>query len=280
MMQRKVVTLIHKKLNKFLDKKDTFYPQKHDDSGVHGVDDEKCVWFEVELQGAQGDRKAEGSTQQYMKSGVAKHLGVAGIHQQNGLVDEINVTLFAKVLHEFEFEVEPLRDHTFKVEPQESVDQEADDMDFSYGCKAEIWATKGLLDKSKGNILGMKIVRDQSGNTLKVSQFRFSNEKLVQTLLEGHFMLSLEGSLSRDCDVEKNGKWSCIYAVGSHKYQMICTRLDITSADVGVLDKFDRGLQTDVQVSVDFDYAMGRSITVMGLEEENMAKGTLDRVKI
>ncbi|GKE29633.1 zinc finger, CCHC-type containing protein [Tanacetum coccineum] len=37
------------------------------------------------------------STQQCMKSMVAKHLGVAGIHQQNGLVDETNVTLFAKV---------------------------------------------------------------------------------------------------------------------------------------------------------------------------------------
>ncbi|GKE35303.1 hypothetical protein Tco_1454625, partial [Tanacetum coccineum] len=37
------------------------------------------------------------STQQCMKSGVAKHLGVAGIQQQNGLVGETNVTLFAKV---------------------------------------------------------------------------------------------------------------------------------------------------------------------------------------
>ncbi|GKA24740.1 hypothetical protein Tco_0710773, partial [Tanacetum coccineum] len=33
----------------------------------------------------------------------------------------------------------------------------------------------------------------------------FYNRKLVQTLLEGHSILSLEGSLSGDCDVEKNG---------------------------------------------------------------------------
>ncbi|GKE57276.1 hypothetical protein Tco_1496461, partial [Tanacetum coccineum] len=58
------------------------------------------------------------------------------------------------------------------------------------------------------------------------------NEKLVQTLLKGHSILSLEGSLSGNCDVEKNGKWSCIYAVGSQEYQMVCTRLDIASADV------------------------------------------------
>ncbi|GJR04430.1 hypothetical protein Tco_0527414 [Tanacetum coccineum] len=96
----------------------------------------------------------------------------------------------------------------------------------------EIWATKGLLDKANGNVLGIDSVRDQSGNTLRVSQSIFYNEKLVQTLLEGHFILSLEGSLSRDCDVEKNGKWSCIYAVGIQEYQMVCTRLDIASADV------------------------------------------------
>ncbi|GKB32552.1 hypothetical protein Tco_0871953 [Tanacetum coccineum] len=89
------------------------------------------------------------------------------------------------------------------------------------------------------------------------------NEKLVQTLLKGHSILSLEDSLSRDCDVKKNGKWSYIYAVGSQEYQVICTRPDIASADVDMLDGFDRRLQLNVQVFVDFDHAMGRSITVM-----------------
>ncbi|GJX14086.1 hypothetical protein Tco_0205844 [Tanacetum coccineum] len=79
--------------------------------------------------------------------------------------------------------------------------------------------------------------------------------------MKGHSTLSLEDSLSGDCDVEKNGKWSYICAVGSQEYQVVCTRPDITSTDVDMLDKFDRGLQTDIQVFVDFDYAMGRSIT-------------------
>ncbi|GKA20693.1 hypothetical protein Tco_0700682 [Tanacetum coccineum] len=57
----------------------------------------------------------------------------------------------------------------------------------------EIWVTKGLLDKEKGNVLGMEIFRDQSGSTLRVSQSRFYNEKLIKTLLEGHSILSLEG---------------------------------------------------------------------------------------
>nr|GEX54417.1 zinc finger, CCHC-type [Tanacetum cinerariifolium] len=131
-------------------------------------------------------------------------------------------------------------------------------------CEEEIWATKGLLDKAKGNILGMEIVRDQSGNTLRVSQSSFYNKKLVQTLLEGQSILSLEGSLSGDCDVEKNDKWSY----------------------VGKLDKFDRLLQKDVQVFVDFDYAMGRSITndihdtYRGCKKCYLAKGTRNRVSI
>ncbi|GJV97129.1 zinc finger, CCHC-type containing protein [Tanacetum coccineum] len=46
---------------------------------------------------------------------------------------------------------------------------------------------------------------DQSRSTLRVSQSRFYNEKLIETLLEGHSILSLEGSLSGDCDVKNNG---------------------------------------------------------------------------
>ncbi|GKC28830.1 hypothetical protein Tco_1036124, partial [Tanacetum coccineum] len=70
-------------------------------------------------------------------------------------------------------------------------------------------------------------------NNTVACESRIHNEKLVQTLLKGHSTLSLEDSLSGDCDVEKNGKWSCIYTVGSQEYQMVCRRLDIASADVG-----------------------------------------------
>nr|GEZ44816.1 zinc finger, CCHC-type [Tanacetum cinerariifolium] len=316
---------------------------------VHRVHDEKHVWSEVELHGAQGDREAKRSTQRCMKSRVAKHLGVAGIQQQNVLDDETNVTLFAKVkciflgyhksimgnklwrlddvtskvvlyknmgfnesveykkkfigsdvgtgsiqvLQGVEFEVEPQEDHTFEVEPhgnvnhvdgsqevqtqdlmdyqlardreqhlayelfgyKEDINEAAfaiaavkkiyahesstfndtvacevrkssddnhdyywkyalgmfihlflyiDDMVFSCGCKAKTWATKGFPDKAKENVLGMEIVRDQTGNTLRVSQSRIHNKKLVQTLLKGHSTLSLDDSLLGDCDVEKN----------------------------------------------------------------------------
>ncbi|GKC86211.1 hypothetical protein Tco_1141928 [Tanacetum coccineum] len=213
------------------------------------------------------------STQQCTKSGVAKHLGVAVIQQQNGLVKETNVTLLAKrldlrqpidmlgffgwlarikqgmlkpvkvkciflgyckgisgnklwrlddvtskvvlyrntgfneigeykktfigsgvgtssvqVLQGVEFEVEPYKEDSNeaafavvaveKIYAHESltfnntVACEAiskwkaglkDDMNAQSDMYAEIWATKDLLDKAKGNVLGMEIVNDQSG---------------------------------------------------------------------------------------------------------------------
>ncbi|PWA89975.1 chromatin-remodeling complex ATPase chain [Artemisia annua] len=80
----------------------------------------------------------------------------------------------------------------------------SDDSDNYYYEHTPDLGYQRLLDKAKGNILGMEIIRDQSGNILRGSQSRVYNGKLVQTLLEGHSILSLEGSLSRDCDVEKN----------------------------------------------------------------------------
>ncbi|GJX14085.1 zinc finger, CCHC-type containing protein [Tanacetum coccineum] len=275
-------------------------------------------WNCMELKGIMKLRFSvsnDGTAVAQKMSRVAKHLGATGIHQQNGLVDEINMTLFAK------------EDHTFEVEPHENVDQGAglqevqtqdlvdyhlardkeqhlaceqfgyredsneasfavatvekiyahelltfndtvayeviskwkaglkEDMDvwsdvwygFFCRCKAEILVTKGLLVKANGNVLGLEIIRDQSGNTLRVSQSRIHNKKLVQTLLKGHSTLSLEDSLSGDCDVEKNGKWSYICAVRSQEYQVVCTRPDIASTDVDMLDKFDHGLQTDLK---------------------------------
>ncbi|GKA48090.1 hypothetical protein Tco_0741048 [Tanacetum coccineum] len=317
------------------------------EKGVHGVHDEKCVWFEVKLQGAQGDREDEvfqvsnddtavaqirledkqpeektntdclRSTQQCMKSMVAKHLGVDGIQQQNRLVDETNVTLFSKV-------------HCFLIQSSLSKVFWAD----------ESTRSTYLVNRSPSSAIGFKKPMDMLGNMsfnksgeykktfigsgvahdreqhLACELFGYredSNEAafavavvekiyahnqmcicsamvarkavttattITSSMHQGHSTLSLEDSLSGDCDVETNGKWSCIYAVGNQEYQMVCTRLDITSADVGMLDKFDRGLQIDVQVFVNFDYAMGKSITVMGLKEGNMAKGTLERVKI
>ncbi|GJZ12991.1 hypothetical protein Tco_0548221 [Tanacetum coccineum] len=86
-----------------------------------------------------------------------------------------------------------------------------DYMGFTYKSKAEIWVTKGLLVEAKEVILGMEIFRTRSGNTLRVSRFRCSNEMSVQILLGGHSMLSLEGGLSGNHDEEKKTKVSSGY---------------------------------------------------------------------
>ncbi|GKB88661.1 hypothetical protein Tco_0960933 [Tanacetum coccineum] len=127
--------------------------------------------------------------------------------------------------------------------------------------QSEIWVTKGLLVKAKGNVLGLEIIKDRSGNTLRVLQSRIHNKKLVQTLLEEHSILSLKDGLSGDYDVEKNGKWSYRYAVGSQEYQVICMIPDIASVGVDMLDGFDRSLQINIQ-------AMKEAIWTRGLLEE------------
>ncbi|GJZ93919.1 hypothetical protein Tco_0666122 [Tanacetum coccineum] len=168
-----------------------------------------------------------------------------------------------QVLHGFEFEVEPLGDHTFELARDReqhlacklfryrednneatfavaAVDKiyahESLSFNDTVACESEIWVTKGLLVKAKGNVLGLEIIKDRSGNTLRVLQSRIHNKKLVQTLLEEHSILSLKDGLSGDYDVEKNGKWSYRYAVGSQEYQVICMIPDIASVGVDMLD--------------------------------------------
>nr|GEZ29685.1 hypothetical protein [Tanacetum cinerariifolium] len=106
----------------------------------------------------------------------------------------------------------------------------------------------------QGNVLGMEIVRDQSV---------YQGSVMWKRLVGGHVYMRLEAM---------SIWWSA--------------RLDITSADVGMLDKFDRGLQTDVHVFVNFDYTMGRSIrsgvydTYEGCKGGYLAKGTRNKVMI
>nr|GEV42887.1 hypothetical protein [Tanacetum cinerariifolium] len=323
------------------------------------------------------------STQKCMKSGVVKHLDVAGIQQQNELVEETNMTLLAKLrcfliqsglfkvfwaedttmstylvnrspssaigfktpvdmlgffcwlasikegmLEPVKFEAEPQEDHAFEVEPHGNVDHVAgsqkvqtqkfiyyhlvrdrekhstheifnyrednNEVSFAVVEAKRIYAHESLtfnntvtydvISKWKARLNynidarsdvyvfrnGCKKYSDD--NDVYYSEYTpgmfihlflyiddmvfladarlkswlprvcwIKQREMHLTFLERHFILSLEGSLSKDCDVEKNA-----------------------STDVAMLDKFDRVLQTDVQVFVDFDYTMGRSITAMG----------------
>ncbi|GJW92355.1 hypothetical protein Tco_0169908 [Tanacetum coccineum] len=292
------------------------------ETGVHGVHDEKCIWFKVELQGAQWDREAEvfhvsnddtvvaqrrledkqpeektnidclvvlyrnigfNESGEYKKTFIGSGVGTGSMH----------------VLQGVEFEVEPQEDLTFEVEPHGNVDhvvgshevqtqnliyyhpardreqyltwelfgyrEDSNEAAFTIATVEKIYAHESLNFNdtvaceviSKWNA-GLKDYMDaRSDYVLNNGCKKYSDDS------DGYYWESTP-VYQGDCDVEKNGKWSCIYAVGSQEYQMVCTRLDIASADVGMLDKFDRGLQTDVQVFVDFDYAMAAYMTLTG----------------
>ncbi|GJX05582.1 hypothetical protein Tco_0191498 [Tanacetum coccineum] len=198
-----------------------------------------------------------------------------------------------QVLQGDEFEVKPQDGHTFEVEPHGNVDhvvgsqeyrEDSNEAAFAVAAVEKIYSHESLtfnntvasevISKWKARL---KDDMDARSDVYVLNSNGYYLESTPgQTLLKGHSILSLEGSLSGDCDVEKNGKWSCIYAVGSQEYQMVCTRLDIASADVGILDKFDRGLQIDVQVFMDFDYAMAAYMTLIGAwKKEIWLKGLL-----
>ncbi|GJT49393.1 hypothetical protein Tco_0975550 [Tanacetum coccineum] len=172
-----------------------------------------------------------------------------------------------QVLQGDEFEVEPQDGHTFEgatlsmgtIQYREDSNEAA----FAVAAVEKIYAHESL---NFNNTVACEVISkwkaglkdDMDARSVTVARNAVTTVMaIIRSLHQGHSILSLEGSLSGDCDVEKNGKWSCIYAVGSQEYQMVCTRLDIASVDVGMLDKFGRSLQTNVQVFVDFDYAMG-----------------------
>ncbi|GKB28736.1 zinc finger, CCHC-type containing protein [Tanacetum coccineum] len=304
------------------------------ETGVHGVHDEKRVWFEVELQGAQGDREAEvfqvsnddtavaqrrledkqpeektntdrlvkeqkkeyqtgwkiktgnvldscnqRSTQQCTKSGVAKHLGVSGLQQQNGLVKETNVTLLSKVrcfliqsATGFKMPIdmlgffgwlasikqgmlEPvkvksiflgyrkrcrygLQGDEFEVEPHGNVDhvvgsqeyrEDSNEAAFAVAAVEKIYAHESL---TFNNIVACEVISKWKAG-LKDDMDARSD---VYVLSNG----------CKKCSDDSDGYYWESTPVGSQEYQMVCTRLDIASADMGMLDKFNRGLQTNV----------------------------------
>ncbi|GJZ70633.1 hypothetical protein Tco_0634484, partial [Tanacetum coccineum] len=170
-----------------------------------------------------------------------------------------------QVLHGFEFEVEPLGDHTFEVEPQENVDQ---------GAGLQEVQTQDLMDYQLARdreqhlaceLFGYREDSNEAAFVVAAVEKIYAHESLtfndtvaceviskwkaglkddmdarsdVYVLSNGCRKCSDDSDgyyweyTPGDCDVEKNGKWSCIYAVGSQEYQMVCTRLDIASADV------------------------------------------------
>ncbi|GJX75946.1 hypothetical protein Tco_0322757 [Tanacetum coccineum] len=132
-------------------------------------------------------------------------------------------TALMQVLQGDEFEVEPHDGHTLEgatlsmgtIQYREDNNEAA----FVVAAVEKIYAHESL---TFNNTVASTVARNAVTTSMAITG----------SLHQGNSIPTLEGSLSGDCDLEKNGKWSCIYAVGSQEYQMVCTRLDIASADV------------------------------------------------
>ncbi|GKC51158.1 hypothetical protein Tco_1073903, partial [Tanacetum coccineum] len=214
-----------------------------------------CVYT---LDGQTVTRKTR-STQQCTKSRVVKHLGVAVILQQNGLVKEMNVTLLDKVRC---FLIQSGLSKVLWVEDTTMSTYLVNKMTLLQRCCTELslrWNRMRIIHLSYREdsneaafvVAAMdKIYAHESltfNNTIAcevISKWKaglkddMDARSDVYVLSNGCKKCSDDSDgyyweyTPWDCDVEKNGKWSCIYAVGSQEYQVVCTRLDIASVDV------------------------------------------------
>ncbi|RVW53622.1 Retrovirus-related Pol polyprotein from transposon TNT 1-94 [Vitis vinifera] len=111
-------------------------------------------------------------------------------------------------------------------------------------------------------ILGMRIIRDKTNGTLKLSQseyvkkvlnrFNMNEAKPVSTPLGSHFKLSKEQSPKTEEEMDHRSKVPYALAISSLMNDMVCTRLDIAHA-VGVVSRFmSASLKLQGYVDVDF----------------------------
>ncbi|GJT74722.1 hypothetical protein Tco_1041447 [Tanacetum coccineum] len=149
-----------------------------------------------------------------------------------------------------EFDVEPQDDHTFEVEPHGNVDhvvgsQEVQTQDLIYYHPAR--------DREQHSLLAEVTTSDAITGSLHQAEIwisRYAVKAKEYTWFKDHQGLS--GNTQRVSHPES------------------------PMTNVGMLDKFDRGLQTDVQVFVDFDYAMAAYMTLTGAwKKEIWLKGLL-----
>ncbi|KAG6689840.1 hypothetical protein I3842_11G194500 [Carya illinoinensis] len=103
-------------------------------------------------------------------------------------------------------------------------------------------------------ILGMRIIRDRSNDTLKLSEeeyvkkvlrrFNMDKAKPVSTPLASHFRLTKDQSPKMEEEQECMNRIPYASAIGSLMYAMVCTRPDIAQA-VGVVSSSQQNLGND-----------------------------------
>ncbi|GJW95429.1 hypothetical protein Tco_0175101 [Tanacetum coccineum] len=200
------------------------------------------------------------STQQCKKSEVAKHLGVAVIQQQNGLVKKTNVTFLAKT------PIDMLGIFAWLASIKQGMLEPVKVKCIFLGYRKGIVGNKlwRLDDVTSKVVLYRNMGFNESGEYKKT--FIGSGVGKSSDDIEGYYweytpgmfihlffyvdgMVFLAGArlrsglpkvLQREVGTDFVG--GTLHTV---EYHEVCTRPDIASADVGMLDGFDRGLQTD-----------------------------------
>ncbi|GJZ35098.1 hypothetical protein Tco_0580915 [Tanacetum coccineum] len=157
------------------------------------------------------------------------------------------------------------KDHTFEVEPQENVDQ---------GAGLQEVQTQDLMDyqlaRDKEQHLACELFgyREDSNEAAFVvaavekiyahESLTFNDTVACEVISKWKARLKDDIDARSDVYVLNKGCKKCSDDSDGYYWESTPGDCDVEKNDVGMLDKFDRGLQTDVQVFVDFDYAMGR----------------------
>nr|GEY83601.1 zinc finger, CCHC-type [Tanacetum cinerariifolium] len=198
--------------------------------------DEKHVWFEVEQQGVQGNSEAEvfqvsnddtavvqrwaedttRSTYLVNRSpssaiGFKKPIDMLGnmCFNESGKYKKTFIgsgigTGSLQVLQGVEFEVEPHEDHTFEGATLSMGTIQLQRRHQMCMCSATV--VENVVTTAMAITRAIhQIKKREMYLAWRLLGIRVVIIRVVQTLLEGHSILSPEGSLSRDCDVEKNG---------------------------------------------------------------------------
>nr|GEX87147.1 zinc finger, CCHC-type [Tanacetum cinerariifolium] len=206
------------------------------------------------------------------------NVGVAVIQQQNGLVRETNVTLLAK------------EDNTFEVEPHGNVDRVASSQEVQTQDLIYYHLARDREQHSTHEQFSYREDSNKAAFAVAEAEKVYAHESLTFNNIVAYEVISKwNDGLKDDMDARSNvyvlsNSYDMVFSCGCkaeiwaikdllspgftmgscQECQMVCTRLNIASVDVDMLDKLDHELQTDVQVFVDSDYAMGRSITRYG----------------
>nr|GEU30555.1 zinc finger, CCHC-type [Tanacetum cinerariifolium] len=135
-------------------------------TGVYAVHMIKCVWFEVELQGAQENHEAEegaegNAVERYRGDSNMAALGVVRVIEEYAHESLTFRNAFACKVISMWISV-----------MKEDMDTRSSMYYMGFTCKskAEIWVTKCLLVEAKEVILGLEIFRAQSEGDLSVNR--------------------------------------------------------------------------------------------------------------